>query len=445
MAEGRTRDIRRAGFIATSITFQSSLACVQQLTILSNRHVSIVMNEDFLNIDPRSTTRTRVGRGAQAAIVAASFAALLAGTNAVNPLLPVYREQLGLDPFLLSLTFVCYVTVLVAVLLLLARPRFTRHAVPLLLAALAVAILSDLLLAHGTEWSILLGRAVAGVGGGLGTGSAAALVVAAIGAPGRALAATGNLVGAVLGTSASQVVVSTLESRSPEAVMLGHAVLLAVLLVCTAGALGGRWEENRRALAATSGAIAAVRLTSRSVRMLATGIIGWFGVSVTIVFSATVFADLNQPLVRAVGPALMLGTSAAAQLTSPWLARIAPWMTGLGAMAAGAAGMIGGAVFACIPIALVGFALLGAGIGISYRAGLVALTRGTLPAEQGALSSLYAAVTYAGAAVIVLLVGWIGNVIGIVPAALGAIALAGIAAVVALTWAPRLRDTVETR
>lgn len=388
----------------------------------------------------------RFGRGiarAQATIVAASFSLLLVGTNAVNPLLPVYRDLLGLDPFLLSLTFVSYVSVLVAVLLLLARPRFTRHAVPLLLAGIAVAIVSDLLLAHAQEWSILLGRGVAGLGGGLGTGAAAALVVAAVGASGRALAATGNLVGAVLGTSASQFVVSLLAEASPQVVTLGHAALLAVLLVAAAVVLRLRREPNRAALDTVAGGAATIRLDRRAARMLATGCVGWVGVSVAIVFGATIFADLDQPTVRAVGPALMLGTSAAAQIASPWFAQIAPWLSGLVAMAAGVAGVIGGAALRLDALALIGFALFGAGIGVSYRAGLVALTRGSPPARQGALSSLYAAVTYAAAAIVVLTVGWIGNLTGVLPAVLGALAAAGVAALAALLWAPRLQDTAD--
>ncbi|GAB3600292.1 MFS transporter [Microbacterium tumbae] len=392
--------------------------------------------------DPNSTLG-RTAASTQAALVAVSFAALLAGTNAVNPLLPVYRDLLDLEPILLSLTFVSYVTVLVFVLLLLARPRFARRAAPLLLTGMAIAIGSDLLLAHAAEWSLLLGRAVAGVAGGLATGAAAALVVAAIGAQGRALAATGNLVGAVLGTAASQFIVTRLADASPQAVALGHATIVTALLLATAIVLWLRRAINRSALDRVVDDVASVRIDAHAVRMLATGCVGWVGVSVAIVFGATIFADLDQPIVRAAGPALLLGASAVAQLMSPGIARIAPWASGLLAMAVGAAGVIGGAALRIDALALPGFALLGVGIGLSYRAGLVTLTRGAAPARHGALSSLYAAVTYAAAALVVLSVGWVGNATGVVPAALGALALTGVLALATLLWAPRLRDTVD--
>lgn len=379
----------------------------------------------------------------QAAVVAAAFSMLLAGTNAMNPLLPVYRDLLGLDPFVLSLTFVNYVTLLVAVLLLLARPRATRLAAPLLLAALATSIGSDALLWLEQEWSILAGRAVAGVAGGIGTGAAAALVVAAVGAPGRALSATGNLVGAVVGTAGSQMVVGALVADGPRAVAVGHAGIVLVLLALAAVVLGVRRRENRAALADLGGATAALRLDARAARSLGIGAIGWIGLSTATVFGATVFADLGRPLVQAVGPALLLGSSAAAQLASPWLARLAPRASGVLVVVAGVAGIVVGALAALDAVALVGSALVGAGIGVSYRVGLVALTRGTTPARQGALSSLYAAVTYAAAAIGALLVGWVAVGTGLVVAALGALTAVGVAALLAVLWAPRLGDTLE--
>ncbi|MFI5426600.1 hypothetical protein [Aeromicrobium sp. UC242_57] len=91
-------------------------------------------------------------------------------------------------------------------------------------------------------------------------------------------------------------------------------------------------------------------------------------------------------------------------------------------------------------LAIVGFAVLGAGIGTGSRTALVALTKGSGPAQQGALASLYAAVCYAVAAVVVTTVGLVGMLTGLVPAVVGALATFGIMALTAATWAPRVRD-----
>ncbi|GAB2466555.1 MFS family permease [Conyzicola lurida] len=380
---------------------------------------------------------------AQAGIVAVAFSLLLAGTNAVNPLLPVYREVLRLEPFVLSLTFVFYVTVLVIALVVLARPSLTRHATGLLLAALAVALGADALLSLSTEWSVLVGRMVAGVAGGLATGAAAALVVAAIGARGRALSATGNLVGAVVGTAASQIVIELRGSAATHEVFLWHGIAVLVVLVAASIVLRVRRAPNRLALATVAGVPEKLRLRLSDARYLATGCVAWAGVSVAIVLGATVFAELDSPLVRAVGPALMLGSSAAGQLASPHLARVVPWMSGVVLLSVGALGIAAGAVVDSPPLSLAGFAALGIGIGISYRAGLVALSRGASPARQGALSSAYGAITYAVAAAVVLTVGAVGNVTGVVPAAIGALVVTAVFGLVLLPFAPRLRDTVD--
>ncbi|WP_460944175.1 MFS transporter [Okibacterium endophyticum] len=380
---------------------------------------------------------------AQSIVVGSSFAMLLAGSNAVNPLLPIYRDQLGLDPLVLSLTFVLYVAVLVCALFFLARPGRAHRAAPFLLASLALLIASDLLLAHAQEWSILAGRVCAGLSGGLGTGAASALVVAAIGAKGRAVTATGNFVGGVLGAGASQLVVSLVGEAAPQAVFLGHAAIVAALLLAAIVVLRARRDANRADLAVVPGTPAPARIGRRAVRMFATGTIAWAATSVAVVFGATVFADLGQPLVQAIGPTLLLGTSAAAQLASPAIARIAPWVSGAVAMGMGIAGILSGAWLALDALAIAGFAVLGAGVGVSFRAALVALTRGATPSRQGSLASLYAAVTYTVSAATVLAVGWAGNTAGLVPAVLAALGTVGVLSTVAVIWVPRLRDTFE--
>lgn len=135
----------------------------------------------------------------QTALVSTAFAMQLVISNAINPLLPIYRAQLDLSAMVLSLTFVLYVSALVLVLSLLANPRFARHAPALLLlslVALVALVASDLFALHPEPWSILTARVLVGVAGGPGTGAASALVVGTIGAAGRSITSTGNIAGA---------------------------------------------------------------------------------------------------------------------------------------------------------------------------------------------------------------------------------------------------------
>ena len=371
-----------------------------------------------------------------------SFAMLLAGSNAVYPLLPVYRDMLGLDALLLSLTFSLYVGVLVVALFVLSRPRWSRFAAGLLLSSLGLMITSDLLLTHANEWSILLGRALGGLACGGGTGATSALVVAAIGSRGRAVTSTGNAAGAVLGAGGAQLLLMVFATTAPRTVFMGHAAAVAALLLGASVVLWWRRAVNQSALAVALEDTTLRPIERSAVRLFATGTIAWIGVSVAIVFGATAFDELGQPLVRAVGPVLLLATVSAAQLGSPLILRFAPWVSGVFAMTVGVTSILVGAWFRADAPAIVGFGILGAGLGVAHRAALVVLTRQAAPARQGALASLYAGITYAIAAVVVLAAGWVGRLIGVVPATvvfLGAIALA---AMVALLWAPRLRETI---
>lgn len=150
-----------------------------------------------------------------------------------------------------------------------------------------------------------------------------------------------------------------------------------------------------------------------------------------------------MPSVQGLGPILLVCGSAAGQLLSPSLARSAPWISGTITMATGAALILGGAYLRADSVAISGFVVIGAGIGIAYRAALVMLTRGSDPARQGATASLYAAITYAMAALVVLVIGWIGNTTGLVPATVAALTITGALAIAALVFSPRLRGTTD--
>jgi hypothetical protein len=362
---------------------------------------------------------------AQAVVVGVSFSTLLAGSNAISPLLPVYRNVLHFDPVMLSLTFVCYVSVLAVVLLVVARSHLLRHAPLLLAAALAITIGSDVLLSTASPTAVLGGRAIAGVALGIATGSAAALMVDAIGNRGRALIATGNLVGAVLGTGAALLWVFAVGDSSTTWVFLAHAGLCALILVPLLVVLSARRKPISAALsapprAAAGGAPGAAR---RRVIPYLVGGLGWFAIRMTIVFAPSLVADQETPWVGSLGNLLVLAASAAGQLASPTIARLAPRSSGLVAMALGAAALLVAAHAAIPALAFAGFAVLGYGIGLSYRLCLVLLTLGLRPELQGRVSSLFSAVTYAVAGAGVLVLGALGSLVDLTTAVTAGYAL----------------------
>lgn len=360
------------------------------------------------------------GARLQAVLCTAAFVLLLAGTNATTPLLPVYRDALGFSSLTVTLTFFVYVGALVAVLFLAARPAIARRAPLMLLAAVAIALAGDLLLATGSVSGVLAGRALAGISGGVGTGAASALVVAAIGARGRAVSATGNLAGAVLGTAASELVLQLTGTGAVATCFHLHAAACAALALPLAASLVARRAVNRRLIRTAPVECTDMRPILRRHRgALLSGALAWIAISACIVFLPTYFLDHRLPVVQALGiPALLLA-SLAAQLASPALARRLPGLSGMLPMALGIALILAAARSGSTPAGVAGFVLVGGGAGFAYRCALLRLTGATSPAAQGRLASLYAAITYSVAAIAVLLAGMLAQVAGAGPVTTG--------------------------
>lgn len=387
-------------------------------------------------------------RPVQGVVVAAAFSLLLVGTNLMNPLLPLYRELLGFDALMLSLTYVCYVVVLTVFFVVMARPSLTRWAAWSVLAALVLAVVGDALLWTGTGWGLLAGRAVSGVSGGLGTGAASALVVVAMGERGRAISATGNLVGAVIGASAAQLAVIAWGGRAPQLLFTAHAGCCLVLLIVLGIVLVVRRAPNRQALRSTStdesdggrtdgGGAAWIPLVC--------GAVAWVSLSISVVFVPSLFDDLGFGWASAMAVAGVLFCSAVVQVTARPLDRVAPWLSGIELLAAGMVFTIAAILTQAEWSAVVGVVFTGFGIGVAYRTGLVSLTRGATPSRQGALASLYGAVSYGSAAVVTLAAGVTGRVVGLAPTVLGTLAVLVIVAVALVRVAPRSRPTPPRR
>lgn len=376
----------------------------------------------------------------QGAVAALSFSILLAGSNATTPLLPIYRSLMGFSPLTMSLTFVCYVGALIVFLVLLSRPSVLRWSPVLLLAGLLAAIASDLCMAIGTEGTILFGRVLTGVGAGLGTGPAAALVVAAFGARGRSVSATGNLVGAVIGTVLSQVAVSLLDGRAAIAwVFHVHAIACFLLFVILLAILRSMRHENRRVLGGIDVTTPKVYKTLRVNWLpLCVGSLAWILISVALTFLSSFFRESGMLIASSSGMIVMLVCCAACQLGAQQIARLVPMATGVEAMFIGLCLVVAGALIGVSDVSLAGLAFVGAGIGISYRMALVMLTRGAPPNIHGVLSSTYAAITYAIAAISVILLGMLGNIFGLHNVVVAALALMAVLSAVLFRSSPRV-------
>lgn len=385
-------------------------------------------------------------RSAQGVLAALAFADLLVSSNAMHPLLPIFRQTLGLDPLETTLTFVSYVGVLCVVLLVLSQPRLVRWSPLFLCIALAVAMLGDVVLATAGIPGLMIGRALTGLAGGFGTGSASALVVTALGARGRAISATGNLAGAVVGVSMTELCILVFGRHAAAAAFLGHAAVSLVLLVILVPVLVRNRAMNRTALT-THGAVK-LRNLAPVIRqqwvLFSIGCLSWVTLSLAVSLLPSFFADVGGP-----GPAIAIGiiayllSSSLGQIFSASLARVAPWLSGLFAMVVGALLVPLGVAIGHPLMALLGFPVLGFGTGVAYRLSLVVLTKGSEPARQGALASLYGAVTYGAATVASLTAGLTGNLLGLRSTIVAIFLLIAVVSAWLVWRAPRLRDDRE--
>ncbi len=406
----------------------------------------------------RVNQRAIPGARAVGSVVVAAFCLVIAGPNLPTALLPAYREAYRMTPFGLSLLFSAYLVLLVPVLVLCSRPALRARAGALLTVGLATAVVADVLMAAGGSAGMLLaGRALSGVSVALSTGAAAALMVALVGERGRGSVATGNILGALIGTVGAVLLA---QIGIGPVVYLVHAAATLVVLTALVLVLAARSAGHAAALrtgaieadiadgpdlkvpapTATPGAIRRHRILGTAV-----GALGWAIPGLVTGLVPSLLRQFTGPaaVVVATSPAVLL-------LACAWLLQVMakrPLLrfvqgyeltvgTAMGTI--GLALLVAGALTACLSLVYLGCAIAAGGPAMGYRGGMVLLTRGLDPSRQGAVTSRYAAGSYAFSAVVVLGCGGIGAVGGLVTAiAVGAALLTvmglGLLAVILVT------------
>ncbi|MFE4544619.1 MFS transporter [Arthrobacter sp. NPDC056727] len=376
--------------------------------------------------------------------MSAAFAVLLGGTSALTPLLPRLSERLSMDPLFVSMLFVGYIIPLATLLLLLSRVQVARWAPLMLVSSMGITAIADVLIAMVSPSGLMLGRFLYGIAGGAATGSASMLVVAAIGSRGRAVTATGSIIGAFVGVVSAQLLSAFAPWPPIELTFLGHA---AISLLAGAGLLvilGLRRAANRGALAGGP-ARSKIRSadTQYNLAALASGSIAWIALSGAYAYFPSAFGDLGMDVSKDFGVALMLVASVTAQFLEPALQRIAPWVSGTALVPSGIALLLAGGITRSEVAAISGIILTGFGVGIAYRLGLVAFTQGAAKGRQGAFVSFYTGVSYVVSAGLLFVGGLVGRLLSLVPATALFYGVVAVAALCCYFVAPRIRDTQD--
>ncbi|MFJ4669545.1 MFS transporter [Kitasatospora purpeofusca] len=378
-------------------------------------------------------------RGVRVGLVAAALLLMLIGANLATPIYPMLQQRLGLGPLDTTILFTIYVFALVPVLAVVGHwsDHLGRRA--LILPAVALAAAGDVVFAtSGSFWQLAAGRAVQGIAVGLSTGAAgaalgdlmpdrptlAAKLTLACSAGGVAL---GPVVGALLADGADPLLTP----------FLLHAI--ALLALCVPLALVHPRMPGRNRPPASPPRITTpahlrpqrLRLprTGRREFLLAAGVgfvsYGVFGVYLALAPAfSTKLLHTDSHLTGAIVAALLLGSSAIAQLTVPPTADRVVVALGLAGLATGL-GLVVTAQYTGTPALLfIGSVLGGICQGVAFRSLFTTAVAAMNPERRGSeLSSLWI-IVYLGSSAPIIAVGALVKTYGLLPAVSGFAALA---------------------
>ncbi|MFE2109845.1 MFS transporter [Kitasatospora sp. NPDC059463] len=380
-------------------------------------------------------------RGVRVGLVAAALLLMLIGANLATPIYSLLQQQLHLTALDTTILFAIYVFALVPVLAVVGHwsDHLGRRA--LILPAVALSAVGDVVFAtSGSFWQLAAGRAVQGIAVGLSTGAAgaalgdlmpdhparAAKITLACSAGGVAL---GPVIGALLAGGADPLL-------SP---FLLHSI--ALLALCVPLALVHPRMPGRNRPPASPPRITTpahlrpqrprLPLTGRRPFLLAAsaGFISYavFGVYLSLApaFAAKLL-HTDSKLVGAVVAALLLGSSAVAQLLVPPTADRLVIALGMAGLAAGLALVVTAQYTGTPALLFIGSVLGGACQGIAFRSLFTTAVAAMNPERRGSeLSSLWI-IIYLGSSLPIVAVGALVQVYGLLPATSGFTLLAAL-------------------
>ncbi|MFJ9518806.1 MFS transporter [Kitasatospora sp. NPDC101801] len=373
-------------------------------------------------------------RGIRVGLVAAALLLLLIGANLATPIYPVLQRQLGLTALDTTVLFTVYVFALVPVLAAVGHwsDHLGRRA--MILPAVALAAGGDVLFATaGSFWQLALGRAVQGVAVGFATGAAGAALGDLL--PDHpTLAAKLTLACSAGGVALGPVVGATLSAGEHPLLtpFLLHAIGLLALCVPLA-LVHPRMPGRQRPPAAPPRITTPAHLRPQRLRLPRTGrrefllasgagfaSYAVFGVYLSLApaFSAKLLGTTSS-LTGAVVAALLLGSSATAQLLVPPTADRLVIALGMAGLATGLA-LVVTALYTGTPALLfLGSVLGGSCQGVAFRSLFTTAVAAMNPERRGSELSTLWVIVYLGSSLPIVAVGALTQRYGLLPAVSG--------------------------
>ncbi|PBC77287.1 putative MFS family arabinose efflux permease [Streptomyces sp. TLI_235] len=378
-------------------------------------------------------------RGIRVGLVAGALLLLLIGANLATPIYPVLQRQLGLTPLHTTVLFTVYVFALVPVLAVVGHwsDHLGRRA--LILPAVGLAAVGDLMFANATGFALLVaGRAVQGVAVGLSTGAAGAALGDLL--PDRpSLAAKLTLACSAGGVAIGPVVGASLSTGAHPLLTPFVLHALALLALCVPLAVvHPRMPGRERPPAAPPRITTPAHLRPQRLRLprrgrrtfllaAGAGFVSYavFGVYLSLApaFAARLLHS-DSHLTGAVVAALLLGSSAAAQLLVPPTADRPVIAAGLAGLAAGLALVVAAGYSGTPALLFIGSVLGGACQGVAFRSLFTSAVAAMDPERRGSELSALWVIVYLGSSLPIVVVGWLTQRYGLLPAVSGFAAVA---------------------
>ncbi len=386
----------------------------------------------------RAAVRSRVAGWPGAALVGTAFFVAMVGTTLPTPLYPAYAAEFGFGELVTTVVFAVYAIGVTAGLLLFGHWSDQIGRRPMLLFGLGLSALSAVafLLPGALAW-LFVGRVLSGLSAGIFTGTATATVVDLAPDGGRARA--GLLAAAVNmgGLGAGPLLAGILTEYAPMPLRLCYVVDL----VLVAASLLFVLVVHEPVPVRDERALRPRRLqVPPDVRGLFTraAIAGFAGFAVLGLFTAVSPAFLGKVLHHhnAALVGLVVGSLFAAsivgQTTSQRLGLERALPVGCAGLIVGMALIAASLAAASLWLLVTGAVVAGLGQGLSFRAGLGALTAGSPEEVRGEVTSTFFVTLYVGIALPVIGEGALAGATSLVTAGVVFAALVAALAATAL-------------
>ena len=398
-----------------------------------------------LRLLQRAPMRTLRGR-TSVALVATAFAIAMLGTTLPTPLYPLYEKTFGFGELITTVVFAAYAVGVIAALLMFGHWSDQLGRRPMLQVGLVLSGLSAVvfLLAGSLGW-LFVGRVLSGLSAGIFTGTATATIVDLAPEEGKSQA---SLIAAAVnmgGLGAGPLLAGVLAQYAPQPLTLCFLVDLVLVALAILGVHIVDEPVPRTGAVRLRPQKISVPSEIRGVFTRA-AIAGFAGFAVMGLFTAvspaflgTVLHDTSHAVTGAVVLSVFLASTIGQSLSMVLGERRA--------LTLGCAGLIGGMILVgasllvrSLAVLIVGAVIAGLGQGMSFRAGLGAVTRASPPDKRGEITSTYFVMLYVGITIPVIGEGVAAVALGLTVSGVVFAALVAILAATVLLLLRRARQ-----